>query len=125
MSEPLSGSGTAAALGGRRYSGCLPERISGLCLVHSQGAVCGHDTTEDFCLACAAHFLVSFIVGVLGADVMASYLVEKLNLHSTSLDALCAGTGIGGVGEDSLIHPPAGYRIAGIRAVLPSAGWRR
>ena len=38
----------------------------------------------------AAHFLVSFIIGVLGADVMASYLVEKLGLHSKSVDALCA-----------------------------------
>ncbi|WP_249517809.1 putative holin, partial [Escherichia coli] len=35
-------------------------------------------------------FLVSFIIGVLGADVMASYLVEKLGLHSKSVDALCA-----------------------------------
>ncbi len=77
MSEPLSGSGTAAALGGGRYSGCLPERISGLCLVRSPGVICGNDAAAAFSLACGGAFLVSFIVGVLGADVMASYLVEN------------------------------------------------
>ncbi|WP_105539416.1 putative holin, partial [Cronobacter turicensis] len=38
----------------------------------------------------AAHFLVSFIVGVLGADVLASLLIEGLGLYSKSVDALCA-----------------------------------
>jgi sugar phosphate permease len=38
----------------------------------------------------AAHFLVSFIIGVLGADVLASYIVDKTGYNSTSIDALCA-----------------------------------
>ncbi|EKP2504038.1 holin [Escherichia coli] len=91
MSEPLSGSGTAVALGGATVFGLFTGTDFGIVFGAFAGAL--FVATMPQALSAwrvAAHFLVSFIVGVLGADVMASYLAEKLNLHSTSLDALCA-----------------------------------
>ncbi|WP_338297149.1 putative holin, partial [Escherichia coli] len=38
----------------------------------------------------AAHFLVSFIVGVLGARGVAGYMAERIGFDSASVDALCA-----------------------------------
>ncbi len=117
VSEPLSGFGTAVALGGATYlGGCLPGRISDRIWCVRWCVICGNNAADTFSLACGCTFSVSFIVGVLGADVMASYLVETESPQHISRRAL--RDGIGGVGEDSLIHPPAGYRIAGIRAVL-------
>ncbi|EEV7701404.1 holin [Escherichia coli] len=91
MSEPLSGSGTAAALGGATVFGLFTGTDFGIVFGAFAGALFVATMPQQLSAwRVAAHFLVSFIVGVLGADVMASYLVEKLNLHSTSLDALCA-----------------------------------
>ncbi|EFC4004309.1 membrane protein [Escherichia coli] len=91
MSEPLSGSGTAAALGGATVYGLFTGTDFGIVFGAFAGALFVATIPQKISVwRVAAHFLVSFIVGVLGADVMASYLVEKLNLHSTSLDALCA-----------------------------------
>ena len=91
MSEPLSGSGTAAALGGATVFGLFTGTDFGIVFGAFAGALFVATIPQQISVwRVAAHFLVSFIVGVLGADVIASYLVEKLNLHSTSLDALCA-----------------------------------
>ncbi|HBA7060930.1 TPA: holin, partial [Escherichia coli] len=38
----------------------------------------------------AAHFLVSFIIGVLGAEVLASWLVKHTEFDGAPVDALCA-----------------------------------
>ncbi len=38
----------------------------------------------------AAHFLVSFIVGVLGARVLSAWIAAKTGYDGTSADALCA-----------------------------------
>ncbi len=38
----------------------------------------------------AAHFLVLFIVGVLGARVLSSWIAAKTGYDGTSADALCA-----------------------------------
>lgn len=38
----------------------------------------------------AAHFLVSFIIGVLGAEVLASWLVKRTGFDGAPVDALCA-----------------------------------
>lgn len=54
------------------------------------GAVCGHDATGAVCLAGAAHFLVAFIIGVLGAKALASYLATKTGYGGASAEALCA-----------------------------------
>jgi len=37
-----------------------------------------------------AHFLVSFIVGVLGARVLSAWIASKTGYDATSADALCA-----------------------------------
>ncbi|HFN5744276.1 TPA: putative holin, partial [Escherichia coli] len=37
-----------------------------------------------------AHFLVSFIIGVLGAEVLASWLVKHTGFDGAPVDALCA-----------------------------------
>ncbi|MEJ9515056.1 putative holin, partial [Escherichia coli] len=37
-----------------------------------------------------AHFLVSFIVGVLGARVLSAWIASKTGYDGTSADALCA-----------------------------------
>ncbi|EPO5061132.1 putative holin, partial [Escherichia coli] len=38
----------------------------------------------------AAHFLVSFIVGVLGARVLSAWIASKTGYDGASADALCA-----------------------------------
>ncbi|HBJ0468904.1 TPA: holin, partial [Escherichia coli] len=91
MSEPLSGSGTAAALGGATVFGLFTGTDFGIVFGAFAGALFVATMPQALSVwRVAAHFLVSFIIGVLGADVMASYLVEKLGLHSKSVDALCA-----------------------------------
>ncbi|EOW5618884.1 putative holin [Escherichia coli O2,50:H32] len=91
MSEPLSGSGTAAALGGTTVFGLFTGTDFGIVFGAFAGALFVATMPQALSVwRVAAHFLVSFIIGVLGADVMASYLVEKLGLHSKSVDALCA-----------------------------------
>lgn len=93
MSEPLSGSSTAVALGGATVFGLFTGTDFGIVFGAFAGALFVATMPQVISVwRVAAHFLVSFIVGVLGADVLASWLVEKLNLHSTSLDALCAVT---------------------------------
>lgn len=126
MSEPLSGSGTAAALGGATVFGLFTGTDFGIVF----GAFAGALFVATMPQALSAwrivgHFVVSFIIGVLGAKVLASYLADKAGYDSASIDALVRGAGVGGVSEDSVFHSPAGYWFSDIRAVLPSAGRRR
>lgn len=125
MSEPLSGTGTAAALGGATIFGLFTGTNFGIVFGAFAGAL--FVATMPQALSAwrvVAHFLVSFIVGVLGAEVLASWLVKHTEFDGAPVDALCAVL-VSGVGEDSVVHPPAGYRIADVQPVLPSSGRRR
>ena len=69
MSEPLSGSGTAAALGGATVFGLFTGTDFGIVFGAFAGAL--FVATMPQALSAwrvAAHFLVSFIVGVRGCD---------------------------------------------------------
>lgn len=91
MSEPLSGTGTAVALGGATAFGLFTNTDFGIVFGAFAGAL--FVATMPQALSAwrvAAHFVVSFIVGVLGAEVLASYLVDKTGYNSSSIDALCA-----------------------------------
>lgn len=91
MSEPLSGSGTAAALGGVTVYGLFTGTDFGMVFGAFAGALFVATLPQALSVwRVAAHFLVSFIVGMLGADVLASLLIEGLGLYSKSVDALCA-----------------------------------
>ncbi|WP_311396420.1 putative holin [Escherichia coli] len=79
MSEPLSGSGTAAALGGATVFGLFTGTDFGIVFGAFAGALFVATIPQQISVwRVAAHFLVSFIVGVLGADVMASSLRGNL-----------------------------------------------
>ena len=89
--EPVSGTGTAVALGGATAYGIFTNTDFGIVFGAFAGAL--FVATMPQALSAwrvAAHFLVSFIIGVLGADVLASYIVDKTGYNSTSIDALCA-----------------------------------
>lgn len=91
MSEPLSGSGTAAALGGATVFGLFTGMDFGIVFGAFAGAL--FVATMPQALSAwkvAAHFLVSFIIGVLGAKALASYIAAKMGYDSSSADALCA-----------------------------------
>lgn len=78
MSEPLSGSGTAAALGGATVFGLFTGTDFGIVFGAFAGAL--FVATMPQALSArrvAAHFLVSFIVGVLGAHVLSFGLHQK------------------------------------------------
>lgn len=91
MSEPLSGTGTAAALGGATAYGIFTDTDFGIVFGAFAGALFVSTIPQALSAwRVAAHFLVSFIIGVLGADVLASYIVDKTSYNSTSIDALCA-----------------------------------
>ncbi|MBA5827533.1 holin, partial [Escherichia coli] len=91
MSEPLSGSGTAAALGGATVFGLFTGTDFGIVFGAFAGAL--FVATMPQALSAwrvAAHFLVSFIVGVLGAHVLSAWIASKTGYDGTSADALCA-----------------------------------
>ncbi|EIG1332523.1 holin, partial [Escherichia coli] len=91
MSEPLSGSGTAAALGGATVFGLFTGTDFGIVFGAFAGAL--FVATMPQALSAwrvAAHFLVSFIVGVLGARVLSAWIAAKTGYDGTSADALCA-----------------------------------
>ncbi|EHP1066125.1 holin [Escherichia coli] len=91
MSEPLSGSGTAAALGGATVFGLFTGTDFGIVFGAFAGAL--FVATMPQALSAwrvAAHFLVSFIIGVLGAEVLASWLVKYTEFDGAPVDALCA-----------------------------------
>ena len=91
MSEPLSGSGTAAALGGATVFGLFTGTDFGIVFGAFAGAL--FVATMPQALSAwrvAAHFLVSFIVGVLGARVLSVWIASKTGYDGTSADALCA-----------------------------------
>ncbi len=90
MSEPLSGSGTAVALGGATVFGLFTERISGLCLVRSPGVICGNDAAEDFSLACGGTFSGVVHCWCAGGACAVSLIASKTGYDGTSADALCA-----------------------------------
>ncbi|ELY2772936.1 holin [Cronobacter sakazakii] len=91
MSEPLSGSGIAAAPGGVTVYGLFTGTDFGMVFGTFAGALFVATLPQALSVwRVAAHFLVSFIVGMLGADVLASLLVEGRGLYSKSVDALCA-----------------------------------
>ncbi|VEC50207.1 putative phage holin [Escherichia coli] len=73
MSEPLSGSGTAAALGGATVFGLFTGTDFGIVFGAFAGALFCHNAAGTICLACGSAFLVSFIVGVLGAHVLSAW----------------------------------------------------
>lgn len=67
MSEPLSGSGTAAALGGATVYGLFTGTDFGIVFGAFAGALFVATMPQKISAwRVAAHFLVSFIVGVLG-----------------------------------------------------------
>lgn len=91
MSEPLSGTGTAAALGGATAFGLFTNTDFGIVFGAFAGAL--FVATMPQALSAwrvAAHFLVSFIIGVLGAKALASYLATKISYDGASAEALCA-----------------------------------
>lgn len=91
MSEPLSGTGTAAALGGATAFGLFTNTDFGIVFGAFAGAL--FVATMPQALSAwrvAAHFLVSFIIGVLGANALASYLATKTGYDGASAEALCA-----------------------------------
>ncbi|MBA8561384.1 holin [Citrobacter freundii] len=91
MSEPLSGTGTAVALGWATAFGLFTNTDFGVVFGAFAGAL--FVATMPQALSAwrvAAHFLVSFIIGVLGAKALASYLATKTGYDGASADALCA-----------------------------------
>ncbi|MDK1207991.1 putative holin [Cronobacter turicensis] len=91
MSEPLSGTGAAAALGGATAFGLFTNTDFGIVFGAFAGAL--FVATMPQALSAwrvASHFLVSFIVGVLGADVLASWLSGVTGYRGSSAEALCA-----------------------------------
>ncbi|ENE7930972.1 holin [Escherichia coli] len=91
MSEPLSGSGTAAALGGATIFGLFTGTDFGIVFGAFAGALFVATIPQALSVwRVAAHFLVSFIVGVLGARVLSDWIASKTGYDSTSADALCA-----------------------------------
>ncbi|BDY41861.1 putative phage holin [Escherichia coli] len=91
MSEPLSGSGTAAALGGATVFGLFTGTDFGIVFGAFAGALFVATMPQTLSAwRVAAHFLVSFIVGVLGARGVAGYMAERIGFDSASVDALCA-----------------------------------
>ncbi|EFO3260876.1 hypothetical protein DPV14_02205 [Escherichia coli] len=121
MSEPLSGSGTAAALGGATVFGLFTGTDFGIVFGAFAGALFVATIPQQISVwRVAAHFLVSFIVGVLGADVMASYLVEKLGLaeqHSSQLSSVLKSA-VETISSDQEIT----FRLY-VRQVLPLDGF--
>ena len=91
MSEPLSGSGAAAALGAATVFGLFTGTDFGIVFGAFAGALFVAMMPQALSAwRVAAHFLVLFIVGVLGADVLASWLVKQTGFDSVPVDALCA-----------------------------------
>ena len=91
MSEPLSGSGTAAALGGATVFGLFTGTDFGIVFGAFAGALFVATMPQKISAwRVAAHFLVSFIVGVLGARVLSAWIAVKTGHDGTSADALCA-----------------------------------
>ncbi|WP_105198754.1 putative holin [Escherichia albertii] len=91
MSEPLSGSGTAAALGGATVFGLFTGTDFGIVFGAFAGALFVATVPQALSAwRVAAHFLVSFIVGVLGARVLSAWVTSKTGYDATSVDALCA-----------------------------------
>ena len=88
---PAAGSGTAAALGGATVFGLFTGTDFGIVFGAFAGAL--FVATMPQALSAwrvAAHFLVSFIIGVLGAEVLASWLVKHTEFDGAPVDALCA-----------------------------------
>ncbi len=82
MSEPLSGSGTAAALGGATVFGLFTGTDFGIVFGAFAGALFVATMPQTLSAwRVAAHFLVSFIVGVLGARGVAGYMAISANLR--------------------------------------------
>lgn len=91
MSEPLSGSGTAAALGGATVFGLFTGMDFGIVFGAFAGALFVATMPQSLSVwRVVAHFLVSFIVGVLGARVLSAWIASKTGYDGTSADALCA-----------------------------------
>ncbi|PFF95220.1 putative holin [Escherichia albertii] len=91
MSEPLSGSGTAAALGGATVFGLFTGTDFGIVFGAFAGALFVATVPQALSAwRVVAHFLVSFIVGVLGARVLSAWVISKTGYDATSVDALCA-----------------------------------
>ncbi|XTZ40053.1 putative holin [Salmonella enterica] len=91
MSEPLSGSSTALALGGATLYGLLTNTDFGIVFGAFGGALFVVTVPQELSRwRIAVHFLVSFIVGVLGAGVLASFLSRLADYNGKPIDALCA-----------------------------------
>ncbi|MDD8674924.1 phage holin family protein, partial [Escherichia coli] len=91
MSEPLSGSGTAAALGGATVFGLFTGTDFGIVFGAFAGALFVATMPQKISVwRVVAHFLVSFIVGVLGARVLSAWIASTTGYDGTSADALCA-----------------------------------
>lgn len=89
--EPVSGTGTAVALGGATAYGIFTDTDFGIVFGAFAGALFVATMPQSLSVwRVAAHFVVSFIIGVLGAEVLASYLADKAGYDSASIDALCA-----------------------------------
>lgn len=89
--EPVSGTGTAAALGWATAYGFFTGTDFGIVFGAFAGALFVATMPQALSVwRIAAHFLVSFIIGVLGAEVLASWLVKQTGFDSAPVDALCA-----------------------------------
>lgn len=92
MSEPLSGSGTAAALGGATVFGLFTGMDFGIVFGAFAGALFVATMPQSLSVwRVVAHFLVSFIVGVLGARVLSARLHQKqgMTVHQQMRFARC------------------------------------
>ena len=91
MSEPLSGTGTAVALGWATAFGLFTNTDFGVVFGAFAGALFVATVPQAISAwRVAAHFLVSFIVGVLGARLLSDWIATKTGYDGTSADALCA-----------------------------------
>lgn len=91
MSDPLSSSGISVALGSATAFGLFTGTDFGIVFGAFAGALFVATMPQTLSVwRVAAHFLVSFIVGVLGARVLSAWIAAKTGYDSTSADALCA-----------------------------------
>ncbi len=123
MSEPAAG--PAAALGGATIFGLFTGTDFGIVFGALAGALLLATMPQALSAwRVAAHFLVSFIVGVLGAHVLSAWIASKTGYDGTSADALCAVL-VAVVSVKVWLIAPAGCCMAGVPACSPACGWRR
>lgn len=122
--EPLSGLGTSVALGGATLYGLLTNTDFGIVFGAFAGALFIVTVPKDLSRwRLVAHFLVSFIVGVLGAGVLASFLSRLAGYNGKPLDALCAvGMSVLAVKFMTFIHDQEISSLTGLFSRMRGGG---